>query len=65
MFKQYKPPSSAPPPGVPLDQTIANIDYEGYPPPKWRRTREEWTRMERFWDRLTPPSRRVKPAPKP
>jgi hypothetical protein len=63
MFKQYKPPSSAPPPGVPLHQTEAPIDYEGRLPPKHRRSRDEWTRMERFWDRLTPASRRIKPAP--
>ena len=29
-----------------------------------RRSRDEWTRMERFWDRLTPASRRIEPAPK-
>jgi hypothetical protein len=49
---------------VPLDQTEGAVDYGGSLPPKWRRSRDEWTRMERFWDRLTPASRRIEPAPK-
>lgn len=64
MFKSYYPPPSPPPPGVPLDQTKGAINYGGSLPPKWRRTRDEWTLIERFWDRLTPASRRIKPAPK-
>lgn len=53
MFKPYNPPPSPPPPGVPLDQTVGSVNYGGSLPPKWRRSRDEWTRGERFWDWLT------------
>jgi hypothetical protein len=55
MSKEEKRPSSAPPPGVPLDQTVGLVDYEGRGEPKYRNP-DERRRMVRLWERITLPS---------
>jgi hypothetical protein len=55
MTKAPKPhPSSAPPPGVPLDQTIGPINYGGYDTPY--RNLEQRRPWVRIWEWLTRPS---------
>jgi hypothetical protein len=55
MAKAKDQPSSAPPPGVPLEQTIGLIDYEGRGEPTYRNPNESrlW---KRIWERVTLPS---------
>jgi hypothetical protein len=55
MAKAKNRPPSAPPPGIPLDQTIGPIDYEGRGAPKYRNP-DESRRWKRIWERVTLPS---------